>query len=136
MLHSGELIFAVVIVNVPTARLRLFAPLRLRSPVDDTVVITQPRSYPRSIWRRLAIYRCDSLDYERSYRLALGYRHGDRHWIWRRHLGRHHPGRAASQRPVFDGIVCTRSSVLSSLVRQEIDARCVARNRIGVSVLA
>ena len=30
MLHSGELIFAVVIVGIPSARLRLFAPLRRR----------------------------------------------------------------------------------------------------------
>jgi hypothetical protein len=30
MLHSGEFIFAVVIVGIPSARLRLFAPLRRR----------------------------------------------------------------------------------------------------------
>jgi hypothetical protein len=30
MLHSGELIFAVAIVNVPTPWLRLFVRLRLR----------------------------------------------------------------------------------------------------------
>ena len=30
MLHSWELVFAVVIVSVPTARLRLFARLRQR----------------------------------------------------------------------------------------------------------
>jgi len=30
MPHNGELIFAVVIVGIPSARLRLFAPLRRR----------------------------------------------------------------------------------------------------------
>src|SRR5215467_5433737 len=114
MLHSGELIFTVVIVNVPMTRLRLFG-CGSDSRVGDlvTVAITQTRSCPRSIWRRLTIYQCNSLDYERSYRLASGYRHYDRRRIWRRHSGRHHPGRAASQRPVFDGIVCTSSSEIT-----------------------
>jgi len=74
---------------------------------------TQTRSYPQSIWRRLTIYQCNSLDYERSYHLASGYRHYDRRRIWRRNSGHHQPDRAASQRPVFDGIVCTSSSEIT-----------------------
>jgi hypothetical protein len=38
MLHSGELIFPVVIVNVPTARLRLFARLRRRFDRHDLLL--------------------------------------------------------------------------------------------------
>jgi hypothetical protein len=61
MPHNEELIFALAIVNVPMARLRLFAPLRRRyacwrlghqSAIRSVVVIAvQLRLFPRLVLR-------------------------------------------------------------------------------------